>query len=77
MMIFLTGLNAYAKDSASPPDMAMLEFIGEGVKVGHDVVDPISWQAMQNMTAKPQDDKGQRKHKQADGQKRNGRQDHD
>lgn len=76
IMIFLTGLNAYAKKS-TPPDMALLEFIGEGVKVGKDIVDPLSWQAMQDMTAKRQDNKQQHKQKQNDGQKRNGRQDHD
>lgn len=57
MMMLITGMNLYAQDSAAP-DMALLEFIGEGVKVDNDVIDPITWQSMEDMTgsnqAKPQ-----------------------
>lgn len=69
-------MNTYAKASSSP-DMALLEFIGEGVKVGNDIVDPMNWQAMQNMTTKPKDDKQQVKRKQDDGHNRDRQPRHD
>ena len=54
MMMLMSGLNLYAQDS-NAPDMALLEFLGEGVKVDKEVVDPLTWQAMEEMTGSTQD----------------------
>jgi hypothetical protein len=48
-MLLTNGLSLYAQDSAAP-DMALLEFLGEGVKVEDEVIDPMTWQAIEQMT---------------------------
>ena len=42
---------AFAADKTSP-DAALLEFLGGSVRVGKDLVDPISLQSMQDETAR-------------------------
>lgn len=54
IMMLLGGSNLYAQDSQAP-DMSLIEFLGEGVKVDNDVVDPLAWQAMEKMTGSHQD----------------------
>ena len=76
MMMLLTGMNVYAQDTAAP-SMDLLEFIGEGVKVDNDVIDPMTWQAMQDMTGSDQDKSQQGKQTPAKTQQDNRRQGHD
>ncbi len=54
MAMLFTSSTLFAQDS-NAPDMALLEFLGEGVKVGKEVVDPMTWQAMEAMTRSNQD----------------------
>jgi hypothetical protein len=75
-MMLLSGLNLYAQDSQAP-DMSLIEFLGEGVKVENDVVDPLTWQAMEDMTGSDQDNQQQAHTKRDDRQQDNGRQDHE
>jgi hypothetical protein len=72
MMMLISGMNLYAQDSDAP-DMALLEFIGEGVKVDNDVVDPISWQSMEDMTGSNQN-KQQQSQQTQDGSRQVNRQ---
>jgi hypothetical protein len=76
IMMLLSGLNLYAQDSQAP-DMSLIEFLGEGVKVENDVVDPLTWQAMEDMTGSDQDNQQQAHTKRDDRQQDNGRQDHE
>ena len=76
MMMLITGLNVYAQDSDAP-DMALLEFIGEGVKVDNDIVDPMTWQAMQDMSGSKQDAQQQDKQTQDKRQQDSRQQDHE
>ena len=46
MISLTTSCSLYAGD-AGAPDMALLEFIGESVPVGNELVDPVDLQAMQ------------------------------
>jgi hypothetical protein len=46
MLLLVTSLNLFARD-AQAPDMALLEFIGDSVPAGDELVDPMDWQAMQ------------------------------
>lgn len=46
MLLLSTSLNVYAGD-ADAPDMALLEFIGDSVPAGDELVDPMEWQTMQ------------------------------
>ena len=74
--MLLTGLNLYAQDS-NAPDMALLEFLGEGVKVGNGVVDPLTWQAMQDMTGADRHDQQQVRQTQDARQQASGQQKHE
>jgi len=76
MMMLITSLNLYARDSAAP-DMALLEFLGEGVKVDNDIIDPMTWQAMQDMTGSHQDARQQGNKPQAKSQQDSRRHDHE
>jgi hypothetical protein len=77
MAIFLiTGMNLYAQNSDAP-DMALLEFLGEGVQVGKEVVDPMTWQAIEKMTGGDQDQQQQTQQVHNDGQQEHRRQDHE
>lgn len=77
IMMLLTGLNIYAQDSAAP-DMSLLEFLGEGVKVDNEVVDPMTWQAMEDMTGSDQDHKQTARTRHDDDRQQDSRrQDHD
>lgn len=58
MMTLISSMSLYAQDSEAP-DMALLEFLGDGVKVENEVVDPMTWQAMEAMTGTTQDNKQQ------------------
>ena len=49
MMTLISSMSLYAQDSDAP-DMALLEFLGEGVKVEDEVIDPMTWQAIEEMT---------------------------
>lgn len=71
IMMLLSGLNVYAQDSQAP-DMSLLEFLGEGVKVDNDVVDPLTWQAMEDMTGSDQD-KQQQAHTTRDDRRQDSR----
>jgi len=46
MLLLSASPNVFAGD-ADAPDMALLEFIGDSVPAGGELVDPIQWQAMQ------------------------------
>jgi hypothetical protein len=78
MTMLFTSLNIFAQDSDAP-DMALLEFLGEGVKVGSDVVDPMTWQAMEDMTGSNQNNRQQVKQSQVQdaNQQATRRQDHE
>lgn len=51
MMIACPSTPVFAADKPSP-DAALLEFLGGSVRVGRDLVDPISLQSMQDETAR-------------------------
>ncbi|MBI1422577.1 MAG: hypothetical protein GC149_03850 [Gammaproteobacteria bacterium] len=69
-------MNLYAQNS-NPPDMALLEFLGEGVKVDNEVVDPMTWQAIEEMTGAKQTQQSKGRQKQDDVRQQSRRQDHD
>lgn len=54
MTMLISSFNLYARD-ADAPDMGLLEFLGEGVSVDNEVVDPMTWQDIENMTGSRQD----------------------
>lgn len=58
MMALISNMSLYAQDSEAP-DMALLEFLGEGVKVEEEVVDPMTWQAIEDMTGSDQGNRRQ------------------
>jgi len=60
-LILTASLNVSA-GTAEDPDMALLEFIGEGARAGDELVDPMAWQDMQEMQAG--DQKAQQKTRQ-------------
>lgn len=76
IVMLLAGLNLYAQESDAP-DMALLEFIGESVKVDNQIVDPMTWQAMEKMTGGDQDKSQQGKTKQNGWQRVNRQQDNE
>ena len=75
-IMLICGMNLYAQNS-NPPDMALLEFLGEGVKVENEVVDPITWQAIEDMTGANQTQQGKTQQKQDGAQQQSRRQNHD
>jgi len=56
--------------------MALIEFLGEGVKVGKEVVDPLTWQAMEDVTGSNQA-KSQQVHQAQDQRQQDSRRDHE
>ena len=74
MMMLISSCNVYARDG-DVPDMKLLEFLGEGVSVDNEVVDPMSWRDMENMTGSRQDKAQASQQKQKQQESR--RQDHE
>ena len=59
LAISLTDLNVvYAQDEELPPD-DLLEWLGEGVKVEEEWVDPMDYENMQNVLGQQVDDSGE------------------
>lgn len=54
LMTILSTAQAVDTADATVPDPAFLEFLGEGIQVGEELIDPLEYQEIEKMTGKLQ-----------------------